>query len=179
MSYYFEFTARPDDMTSSPVLLSALYEHLHLILVDLRTSEIGISFPGADRHIGEVLRLHGPSPILKQIVENQKLKPILGYFRTSGILETPTKSDWWLVQRQQPKLSSAKIRRLVKRSSITEIEANRLYNLTSQLSLPYLHIRSLSTQQKFRLFVSQIPTSKPDKSQEFNAYGLGGTVPKF
>ena len=179
MTYYIEFTARPDDMTSSPVLLSALYERLHLILVNLGTSRIGISFPRANRNIGEILRLHGPSAILNQIVENQKLKPILGYFRSSGVLETPAECDWWLVQRQQPQLSSAKIRRLVKRGSISEVEATRLYKLTPRLSLPYLHIRSLSTQQKFRLFISQTSTSKPVKTQEFNAYGFGGAIPRF
>ena len=61
-SHYIDLRVVPDPETSAPQLLGALYDRLHLALVERRCDGIGVSFPGYSLNphaIGNVLRLHG------------------------------------------------------------------------------------------------------------------------
>lgn len=177
MNYYLEFKAKPSEDLAPEIIISQAFSLCHLEIVRLKSNVIGVSFPQADKSLGDVMRIHGSQSELELIAA--KCSSLLDYCRMTPCREVPSDCSWRLVKRIQPLMSAAKIRRLMKRGSITEQEATERLAMPSELSYPYLRLRSSSSNQNFRIFVSQIPTDVPREAPKYSSYGLGGAVPWF
>lgn len=177
MKYYLEFKAKPSEDLAPEIIISQAFSLCHLEIVRLKSNDIGVSFPQADKSLGGVMRIHGSQSELESI--ERKCSSLLDYCRINPCREVPSDCSWRVVKRIQPLMSASKIRRLVKRGSITEQEATKRLAMSPELSYPYLQLRSSSTNQNFRIFVSQTPTDAPGEAAKYSSYGLGGAVPWF
>lgn len=177
MDAYIDIRVKAADEQPAPVILSSVFSRLHLELVEREESNVGVSFPAADLSIGDQMRLHGQRDNLAQLAAS--LARFNDYCHISDPTVVPTDHQWRQISRVQSPTTAAKIRRLLKRGSITEAEAeNRLSQLTT-LKHPFLNIRSHSTGQRFRIFFEQKKALAPTEPQQFNTFGLGGIVPWF
>ncbi|MGC0155172.1 type I-F CRISPR-associated endoribonuclease Cas6/Csy4, partial [Chromobacterium vaccinii] len=172
---------------------NALYAKLHRVLAAQQRQDIGVSFPGYDLApqgdsgkllpptLGLTLRLHGSAAALDSLMARRWLTGFSDHAMTGDIRPAPAGASAIVVRRRQAKSSPARLRnRLMRRQGISAEEAReRIPDEKAQrLNLPYLTVDSISTGQRFRLFIEQRsePTS-PDGG--FNAYGLStdATVP--
>lgn len=186
-THYVDITVVPDPEVSAPQLLGALYERLHLALVQQRLDCIGISFPGYSvipKTLGATLRLHGIDHALRQLLQTDWLKGVRDHVRLTTIVEVPSGASHRTVQRRQFKTSAERLRRRrMRRKGVTAEQAAHAIPLSVERrpDLPYVHLRSRSTAQPFCLFVVLGPLSRVATTGTFNSYGLGrtATVPWF
>ncbi|MGH8184901.1 MAG: type I-F CRISPR-associated endoribonuclease Cas6/Csy4, partial [Rhodanobacteraceae bacterium] len=92
-THYVDLKVVPDPESSPTQLLGALYDHLHLALVQQQRDTIGISFPDCSpnpRTLGHTLRLHGQPPDLQQLLATDWLKGMLDHVRATDVTDAPT-----------------------------------------------------------------------------------------
>lgn len=187
MDYYLDIHLRPDPEVPSPHLMSALFGKLHRALVALPEESVGISFPARDEQrpwLGEHLRLHGTCAALDRLMAQPWLTGIRDHLRLGELLPVPVDAKHRQVRRVQVKSSPERLRRRqMRRHGFSEEEARqRIPDRTArQLDLPYLHLRSQSTGQSFRLFIRHGPLQDTPIAGHFTRYGLSdsATVPWF
>lgn len=183
MDYYLEITVLPDPEFKATMLMSALFSKMHRALVSIENSEIGVSFPKADKSPGEVLRLHSSDKALERLMDQNWLKGLRDYTKVSEITLIPDLVQYVQVRRKRPKLTASRLRRAVKRNSITEEKAEELLTEENkeQIENPYFRLQSQSTNQSFPLFIEQGQPQDNSVPGCFNAYGLSqdATVPWF
>ncbi len=186
-THYIDIKVVLDPETSSTQLLGALYDHLHLALVQQRRDTIGISFPGyslSPRTLGTTLRLHGSEAELQQLLAADWLKGMRDHARIENIAAAPDDASHRTVQRRQFKTSAERLRRRrMRRKGETAEQAMAAIpsSMEHRPNLPYVHLHSRSTGQPFCLFIalgSLQPTAIPGS---FNSHGLGNpaTIPWF
>lgn len=186
-SHYLDLRVIPDPETSAPQLLGALYDRLHLTLVQQQTSSIGISFPGYSlnpRAIGNVLRLHGTDAELRQLMATDWLKGIRDHVRSSDVAASPADAPHRSVRRKQFKTSAERLRRRrMRRKGETAEQATAAIpaSMERRPDLPYLHLHSRSTRQAFCLFIAMGPLQASPTPGSFNSHGLANpaTIPWF
>jgi CRISPR-associated endonuclease Csy4 len=186
-THYIDITVVPDPESGTPQLLGALYDRLHLALVQQGLDSIGVSFPGysvVPRSLGAKLRLHGSDASLRQLFSADWLKGLRDHVRMTDIAPAPVDAPHRTVQRKQFKTSVERLRRRrMKRKGETAEQAQDAipFSVERTPNLPYLHVRSRSNAQPFCLFVVLGPAGPIQVSGSFNRYGLGGpaTVPWF
>lgn len=185
MDHYVEVTLLPDTDFPAPMLMSALFAKLHRVLVQIGSTDIGISFPTiAANHLGNILRIHGNAAALKDLMERSWLAGIRDHSDVKEIRPVPVGASQCCVKRVQSKSSVERLRRRYQKrfsDALPEDIAKRIPDSVEQrLSLPYVRLTSMSTGNDFLLFLQQL---KVEQSQTgvFNAYGLSsdGTVPWF
>lgn len=187
MDAYLEIKLLPDPEFPVNFLMGALYGKLHRALVVLESSEIGVSFPGysqSPRSMGDCLRLHGTQAILSQLMAQNWLKGMSDHIQCSDILPTPEAVKYRTVSRRQFKTNSERLRRRrMKRKGETwdQVVAAIPDTVERKPDLPYVHLRSKSTEQSFALFIQQGELREEPTSGKFNTYGLShqATVPWF
>lgn len=186
-THYIDLTVVPDPESGPPTLLGALYDRLHMALVQHQLDSIGVSFPGyniAPRSLGTTLRLHGSDASLRQLLGADWLKGMRDHVRMTDIAPAPADAPHRTVQRKQFKTSAERLRRRrMKRKGETAEQAKEAIPATVERtpSLPYVHVRSRSTGQPFCLFIALGPPGLTAVPGNFSRYGLGGpaTVPWF
>lgn len=186
-THYIELALRPDPETSTPALLGALCDHLHLALVQQRRNDIGISFPGfstTPRTLGSTLRLHAQESVLQAFMQDDWLKGMRDHIRLSDVGAAPATAPHRTVRRQQFKTNADRLRRRrMKRKGETMEQAKAIIptSIERHPNLPYVHLRSRSTGQAFCLFITLGPLLQDAVSGHFNSHGLsrGATVPWF
>lgn len=186
-THYIDLTVVPDAETAAPALLGVLYDKLHQRLVQLRADTIGVSFPQYSvipRTLGGTLRVHGPEAALQALLATEWLGGVRDHVRATAILIVPANAQHRLVTRRQFKTNVDRLRRRrMRRKQETAEQAALAIPDTAERTpnLPYAHLRSLSTGQRFCLFVSLGPPLPGPIPGRFNAYGLsqGGTIPWF
>ena len=187
-SHYLDIRVVPDPETTAPQLLDALYDRLHLALVQQCRSDIGVSFPGysiTPRAMGTVLRLHGHADTLHQFLQQDWLKGLRGHVRLSEITPVPDGASHRCVHRRQFKTSAERLRRRrMRRKGESAEQALQAIPQTVERrpDLPYLHLRSRSTgQPSFCLFIALGPLQQSATAGTFNSHGLSSTstVPWF
>ena len=186
-SHYIDLTVVPDPETNAPQLLGALYDRLHLTLVQQRTEHIGVSFPGysiTPRALGNRLRLHGDTVSLQQLLETDWLKGLRDHVRMTEMAPAPENAVHRTIQRRQFKTNADRLRRRrMRRKGETPEQAAQAIpgSVERRPNLPYLNVRSRSSGQPFCLFIALGPACDRATSGRFNSYGLGGpaTVPWF
>jgi len=185
MDHYLEITLLPDTEFPAPMLMSALFAKLHRVLVQISSTDIGISFPTiAANHLGNTLRLHGSAAALKNLMERSWLVGMRDHSDVKEIHPVPAGASQCRVKRVQTKSSVERLRRRYQKrfsDALPEDIAKRIPDSMEQrLSLPYVRLKSLSTGNDFLMFLQQLKVEQSQKGV-FNAYGLSsnGTVPWF
>lgn len=186
-SHYIDLVVVPDPESTASQLLDALYDRLHLMLVQQRTERIGVSFPGysiTPRTLGNTLRLHGDAVSLQPLQQADWLKGLRDHVRISDVRPVPEDVSHRTVHRQQFKTNAERLRRRrMRRKGETADQAAQAIpdSVERRPTLPYLHVRSRSSGQPFCLFIALGPEADRATSGSFNSYGLGGpvTVPWF
>jgi CRISPR-associated endoribonuclease Cas6/Csy4 subtype I-F len=100
------------------------------------------------------------------------------------IQAVPSKVSYRVVSRVQAKSSPERIRRRqMRRHGLSETEAHERIpdSAMTWLALPFVSIRSRSTNQTFRLFIKHSDSKDMPQSGIFNSYGLSNetTIPWF
>jgi CRISPR-associated endonuclease Csy4 len=186
-THYIDLVLRDDPQIAAPQLLGALYDRLHVALVQQHRDDVGISFPGyalKPRTLGATLRLHGSDATLQQLMQADWLKGMRDHVRTSTVTAVPTGASHRTVQRKQFKTSAERLRRRrIRRKGETAEQAAAAIpaSVERRPDLPYVHLHSHSTRQPFCLFVTLGPAQQHPVAGTFNAYGLSptATVPCF
>ncbi|MDB5742076.1 MAG: CRISPR-associated protein Csy4 family [Polaromonas sp.] len=189
MDHYVDIDVRPDPEFPAHQLLSALYAKLHRALVAQAGTGIGVSFPGFDDdgrspYLGTRLRLHGSQPDLSALLASGWLMGMRDHVGLTPALPVPGAAQHRAVRRVQVKSSPERLRRrLMRRQGIDQDAARqRISDASACLAhLPFVHLRSTSTGQAFRLFIDHGPLQPGAVPGGFNAYGLslGATIPWF
>lgn len=186
-THYVDLKVVPDPESGPARLMGALYDHLHLALVQQNRSSIGVSFPDyslSPRTLGTTLRLHGSQADLQQLIATDWLKGMRDHVRMKEIAAAPTDAPHRTVQRKQFKTSAARLRRRRMRrkgETLEQATAAIPSTMEQQPTLPYIHLHSRSTTQPFCLFIALGSLQATAILGEFNSHGLGGpaTVPWF
>lgn len=187
MQYYMDIRLRPDPEFSAALLMSALFSKLHRGLVEAKQNRIGISFPEHDDSkpsLGNCLRVHGTLPDIEQLMALNWLSGMQDHIQLTPSNRTPEKTSFRIVQRAQVKSSAERLRRRsIKNLNITETQARERIPDTRErkVELPFVSIQSLSTGQRFRLFISHSDLLADPIAGDFSHYGLSqtATVPWF
>jgi len=186
-SHYIDLAVVPDPETTAPQLMGILHEKLHLALVRDHIDGIGVSFPHYSvipKTIGTVLRIHGTENLLQALMGTDWLKGMHDHLRIGQIAEAPHDALYRVVTRRQFKTNVERLRRRrMRRKGDTEQNAKQAIPESAKRTpgLPYVHIRSHSTGQKFCLYIAMLPVQPTAISGRFNTYGLSthGTIPWF
>ncbi len=169
---------RPDPEMSAPLLMNSLFAKLHRQLVALKPLQIGMSFPGYSNdppNLGEAMRLHGRPADLQQLMTHDWLGGLRGYLRIADVVPV-SGTHHVRVRRVQTKSSPERLaRRYRTRHGVSMDEAAaRYFSAKPEWSgLPFLTVKSRSSDQKFRLFISQEQVEGLIPG-EFNCYALSG-----
>ncbi|HCA24270.1 MAG TPA: type I-F CRISPR-associated endoribonuclease Cas6/Csy4 [Pseudomonas sp.] len=180
MDHYLDIRLLPDPEFPAPILMNALFAKLHRALVAQSTTDIGISFPGATpSHLGGVMRLHGSAARLDTHMAQQWLQGMRDHLDIGAISPVPDAAGHCQVRRVQSKSSAERLRRrYLKRHPEVDEEtaAQQIPNEAERrLALPYLRIKSSSSDQQFLLFIQQRPEVH-QQTGDFNSYGLSSTA---
>ncbi|WP_153100385.1 type I-F CRISPR-associated endoribonuclease Cas6/Csy4 [Paraburkholderia hayleyella] len=185
-THYIDITLLPDPEFSHAHLLGALVAKLHRVLVQLRSEDIGISFPQyrlGPRSLGQVLRLHGGETALQHLMTQPWLQGMRDHVKLSAAMPVPPGAGHRIVQRRQFKTNAERLRRRrMRRKGETAGQAAAIPDsIERRPDLPYVQLRSASTGQAFCLFVEQETRLTGAVSGRFNSYGLslGASVPWF
>lgn len=180
MDHYLDLEILPDPETAPSQLMDALFTKLHIALVAQRDEDIGVSFPGVKTTgLGQRLRLHGSRTSLMALMETSWLLALRDCLQMSPVLPVPSNARFRVVSRIQAKSSPARLRRRqMRRHGMDEAKAHDQIpeSAAERLSLPYIHIKSQSTGQSFRLFVQHGPLVDKPVLGTFGKYGLSPTA---
>ncbi|MCK9505365.1 MAG: type I-F CRISPR-associated endoribonuclease Cas6/Csy4 [Porticoccaceae bacterium] len=183
MTHYNDILLLPDPEFPATLLMNAVYSKLHKVLVDLKSTSIGVSFPKCKKTLGNLLRLHGSDKDLEQLWQSDWLGGMRGYCEVGEILQVPEGARHRRVGRVQTNMSQAKLNRLLKRGSITEAEAEQYLEKMGrqQFKGPYLELQSGSNGHKHRRYVELGELIDQPLEGGFDQFGLSktATVPWF
>lgn len=186
-SHYIDIHLLPDPEFSQAHLMNALYAKLHRALVQLQSSNIGVSFPGYSLHpktLGQIMRLHGSESALQTLLTSDWLRGMRDHTQLSAIAAAPAQAEHRQLQRRQFKTSAERLRRRrMQRKGETAEQAHAAIpdHVERQPDLPFAQLRSSSTGQSFHLFLA-LSKAQPEPLQgPFNTYGLStaATIPWF
>jgi len=192
MKYYLDITLLPDAEANLGFLWQKVYQQIHLALVEHKTadntSEVAVSFPEfsqRDYPLGSKLRLFSATEKALQALDIPLwLRRLTDYTHCTSIKAVPSSvTQHTVFKRIQFDTNIDRMaRRRAKRQNETVEQALAHFNgFTDQTSkLPFINMKSLSGEQKFRLFI-QIDKVHEPVTGLFNTYGLSkiATVPWF
>lgn len=184
MDSYQDIRVLPNPELSIERLMSALFAKLHLALGQFAVGRVGVSFPRAAATPGDVLRLHGCARVLASFESLTWCQGLCKHIESSGILAVPAGVKYRVVSRYQVKSNAERLRRRsIKKCWLTDEQAlERIPDSRSQrCDLPFIALKSLSTGQRFRLFIRQGELRDSPTQGIFGSYGLSATatVPWF
>lgn len=186
MDYYLEIQLLPDPEFKQGMLMNALFSKLHRALAEQQQDALGVSFPGHENAsgLGAVLRVHGNEANLNALAQTDWLKGMRDHMQSKPAAPVPASVQHRIVRRVQAKSSPERLRRrAIKRHDLSEAEANKRIpdGIAQQLKLPYVSVKSQSTQQQFRLFIEHSPLLDKSATGSFTTYGLStqATIPWF
>ena len=175
MGHYIDIKVLPDPEFSFSVLMNELFAKLHRALVEAGHGEIGVSFPQAQKTLGDTVRLHGSQSALQRLMAIAWLKSLTDYTCVTSITTVPDNCRYRVVKRVQAKSSVERMyRRSIKKGWLTTEEAETKINAGNeqQLKLPFVQIKSHSSGQVFRLFIQHGKLLDSPVKGKFSAYGL-------
>lgn len=187
MECFVDIELRPDPEFAAHLLLGALYAKLHRTLVPDNSTGIAVCFPGHQTHppaLGTCMRLLGSRAALQALISTDWLSGMRDHVKVGALAGVPADAPHRTLRRVQAKSNPERLRRrLMKRQCLDETQARERIpdSAAETLNLPFVQLRSRSTGQTFRLFLSLGPEQPAPASGEFNAYGLSqkATVPWF
>ena len=196
MNHYIELTLIDSPDFSLYQLWSDVYMQLHLALVEMKDKDnktpIGISFPqyrfNQEKGIGFVgtkFRFFSENEADLQKLDIRKwLDRLTDYVHISSIREVPKEkiTGYSTYSRKQVKTNAERLARHDEKkgrySYENAVEHYRQFITTTDL--PYIQMKSLTSDQSFKLFIKKQAADKSE-SQVFSTYGLNSvsTVPEF
>lgn len=184
MDHYIEIRLLPDPEFSATLLMEALFAKLHRVLAGTAQGRVGVSFPAAGITLGDRLRLHGSLAALTELDALPWRKGLRDNTGHSGILSVPLQVKHRIVRRVQFKSNAERLRRRsVKKGWLSKEEAQiRIpFAKEQRSSLPFIRMKSTSSEQSFQLFIEQGEIVDNAASGHFSAYGLSSqaTIPWF
>jgi len=183
MTHYIDVRLLPKKEIRENVLLNQIYTAFHKRLYDLKTNDIGVSFPEYRLKLGRLFRIHGTKEALEKLNEKEWLGKYQEYCKISKIHEIPEVVKYRTVSRVQQNMTEAKLRRLIKRGSISEDEIKRYKIKMYQggLDNPYVELISMSNGQLHRRFIAFGEIQENSTEGEFDLFGLSkiATIPWF
>lgn len=184
MNQYFNITLLPDAEMPATVLMNAICAKLHKSLCDFRSTAIGISFPKCEFTLGNVLRLHGSETDLQKLHSANWLGGMKGYCRFGEVSAVPVNTKHRTVSRKQSTMSQSKLKRLLKRGSITDgkVKDYKAKMFAEKgLDNPYLDFVSGSNGQRHRRYIKLGELLDTPVVGGFDQFGLSktATVPWF
>lgn len=183
MTHYIDVRLMPKKDMRENVLLNQIYTVFHKRLYDLKANNIGVSFPEYRLKLGRLFRIHGTKEALEKLNEKEWLGKYQEYCKISQIQEVPKVVKYRIVSRVQQNMTEAKLRRLIKRGSISEdeIKRYRIKMYQGGLDNPYVELISMSNGQLHRRFIAFGELEDEELSGEFDTFGLSkdATIPWF
>jgi CRISPR-associated endonuclease Csy4 len=184
MNFYIDIVLKPDAQMPVNRFLNALYTQLHKVLFDLGSNNIGVSFPAHHVLLGNCLRIHGTQQALDRLQAQDWLARLADNCKVSEICEVPANIQAYrTVFRIQTTMSQSKLKRLLKRGSITEEEAKgyKAKLFTKGLDNAYVELESASNGHKHRRYIAFGALQSTPTAGVFDTFGLSktATVPWF
>ncbi len=183
MDYYLDIKIVPDEEVPIYFVRNKVYTKLHKALFALKSTGIGVSFPFYKVKLGDTLRIHGTKSKLTELQATNWLGGLTGYCKVSAIQTIPNEVVYRTISRKQSNMTEAKLRRLIKRGSITqdEIKGYKAKMFQQGLDKPYLELESTSTGHKHRRYLVFGEPAQSIIIGEFDFFGLSKTasVPWF
>jgi len=183
MDHYLDIQLKPDADMRENVLLNKVYTKFHKALSTMKATDIGISFPKYHVKLGDVVRIHGNRDRLMTLQAMNWLGGLAGYCRVGDITPVPSQSGFRTVSRKQSNMTEAKLRRLIKRGSLSaeEVKGYKAKMFTQGLDNPYLELESGSNGHKHRRYIQLGELLDVPVKGEFDQFGLSkvATVPRF
>ncbi len=183
MTHYIDIRLFPKKEIRENVLLNQVYTAFHKRLYDLKSTDIAVSFPEYRLKLGRLFRIHGSKEALEKLEEKEWLGKYKEFCKVSKIESVPEKIEHRTVSRIQQNMTEAKLRRLIKRGSISEEDAKkyRIKMMQGGLENPYVELVSMSNGQLHRRFIEFGELQGVDVKGEFDLFGLSkvSTIPWF
>jgi len=183
MDYYFDLTIEPDEEVPIFFIRNKIYTKLHKSLHTLNANDIGVSFPSYKVKLGDVIRLHSSKARLNELQATNWLGGLIGYCEVGGIHSVPNHAKHRIISRKQSNMTEAKLRRLIKRGSISAEEAKqyKAKMFSKGLDNPYLELESSSNGNKHRRYIQFSELLSNPVKGEFDSFGLSkeATIPWF
>ena len=189
MDHYLEINLFASNDEALNVQMNKAYSAIHFRLFELKSSDIGISFAKVSGWLGNVIRLHGTKSALALCATKELFLKLPSSCKVSDIQAVPDKASHRNISRRRPKLSESRLRRLIKRGTISDEDVKaykkKLFSLKAEdgntLTDPYVEYVSASNGHKHhRFFTFGELVDQPLKG-DFNAFGVSNvaTVPCF
>lgn len=183
MDYYIDIQLKPDAEMRINVLLNKVVTEFHKALFEMNADDIGVSFPNYKVLLGNKLRIHSAEVRLKELDSKNWLGGLSGYCVVTDIQKIPDSVEYRTVSRKQQNMTNAKLRRLIRRGSITEHEVKqyRVKMFSQGLSEAYLELESASNGHKHRRYITFGEIQECSTDGKFDHFGLSkiATIPWF
>lgn len=181
--YYQDIRLVPDEDIPIYFIRNKVYTKFHKVLSSLKASDIGVSFPHYKALLGNIVRLHGSATNLSTLQGTNWLGGLVGYCEVSEIQRIPNQVKHRNISRIQPKMTTAKLRRLHHRGTINPEQADqyKAKMFSQSLDRPYLELESISNGNKHRRYIQFGDLVDKPISGQFDQFGLSktATVPWF
>jgi len=183
MEFYLDIQVHPDAEMRENVLMNKVYSKLHKALCDLNAIDIGVSFPRYKVILGDVIRVHGTEGRIMALQATQWLGGLSSYCKVRAVQAIPSQVAYRTVSRKQANMTEAKLRRLIKRDSISK-EAAKQYKakmFTQGFDNAYFELESTSNNQLYRRYIEFGCLQDQEKLGNFDSFGLSkvATIPWF
>jgi len=183
MKYYIDIKLSPDEEVPIYFIRNKIYTKLHKALFTLKSTEIAVSFPRYKTKLGDVIRLHGTEAKLTELQFTDWLGGLKGYCSINAIQATPDDVSYRNISRIQSNMTESKLRRLIKRGSISEdeVKAYKAKMFQTGLDNPFLELVSASNGQNHRRYLQFGEVLTNPVEGDFDYFGLSktATVPWF
>lgn len=178
MDHYIDIKLKPDAEMRENVLLNKVYSKLHKALHSLKSDDIGVSFPRYKVLLGDVIRLHGKKEKLTELQAIEWLGGLSGDCQVSDIQAIPNQVSYRIISRKQANMTEAKLRRLIKRNSIStdKVKAYKAKMFSQGLDNPYVELESSSTGETYRRYFEFGEISTMPTTGNFDYFGLSQTA---
>ncbi|OYQ80040.1 type I-F CRISPR-associated endoribonuclease Cas6/Csy4 [Wohlfahrtiimonas chitiniclastica] len=200
MQFYQEITFIVQEDISLNFIRNQAFKQLHVALVDMHNRQqhkgIGFSFPGyvfepdqGKIGLGKTMRIFAQTEAeLMALNAGLWLSRLTDYVHISSIKPVPNRvTHYAIYQRKQVKSSVERLaRRYAKRKHVTFEDAMAHLNgkTPEYCDLPYVQMKSESTDQRFHLLIHKVKVTAPTEAANFTTYGLShheqlSAVPEF
>ena len=183
MTHYIDIKLYPKKEIRENVLLNQVHTAFHRRLYDLKSNDIGVSFPEYHLKLGKLFRIHSSQESLLKLQEEDWLGKYSEYCKISSIQNIPEKVEYKTVSRIQQNMTASKLRRLIKRGSISdeEVKMYKIKMLQGGLDNPYVELVSMSNGKLHRRFINFGDLQSKETKGEFDSFGLSkvATIPIF
>ncbi len=178
MDYYFDIKIMPDEEVPIYFIRNKIFSKLHKVLCILKSTEIGVSFPHFKVRLGDVIRIHGSETRLTELQSTNWLDGLASYCTISSVQAIPEDVTHRIISRKQANMSEAKLRRLIKRGSISEdkVKGYKAKMFQQGFDNPYLELESASNGHKHRRYLVIGEPSESISLGEFDFFGLSKTA---